>query len=197
MTDDLGLEPSGSPDGEGPRSIVVIGAPGAGKSTVGAMVARRLGLRFVDADDVIERRAGKPISEIFVDEGEAHFRQLEREVTLELLRAGGVVSLGGGAVMNPSIRDALAGHDVVWLRVSITQATRRVGMNTLRPLLLGNVRSRLVALLKERTPVYEQCATVVVDTDGLKARQAARQVVEALTGRADPADADDETDLPD
>ena len=197
MTEAPDVEPSVVPDGEGGRSIVLIGAPGAGKSTVGAMVARRLGMRFVDVDDVIERRAGKPISEIFVDDGEEHFRRLEREVTLELLQGGGVVSLGGGAVMNAAIRDALAGHDVVWLKVSITQATRRVGMNTLRPLLLGNVRSRLVALLKERTPVSEQCATVVVDTDGLKARQAARQVVEALTGRVAAADADDETDPPD
>ena len=174
------------------RSIVLIGAPGAGKSTVGGMVAKRLGLEFVDVDNVIEHRAGKPISEIFVDEGEAYFRELERETTLELLRGGGVISLGGGAVMNPRIRAALDGHDVVWLKVSITQATRRVGMNSLRPLLLGNVRSRLVALLKERTPLYEQCANFTVDTDGLKARQAARQVVEALTGRSDPADADDD-----
>jgi len=181
-----------SPDAAGVRSVVLIGAPGAGKSTVGVMVARRLGVDFVDVDDVIEHRAGKPISEIFVDEGEAHFRRVERETTLELLRSGGVVSLGGGAVMDPEIRAALAGHDVVWLKVSITQATRRIGMNTLRPLLLGNVRSRLVALLKERTPLYEQCATLTIDTDGLKARQAARQVVEALTGRSDPSDADDQ-----
>lgn len=196
MTDAVDPTRPPAPSEGAPRSIVLIGAPGAGKSTVGLMVARRLGLAFTDVDAVIEQRTGKPISEIFVDEGEAYFRDLERQVTLDLLRGGGVVSLGGGAVMNPAIRDALAGHDVVWLKVSITQATRRVGMNTLRPLLLGNVRSRLVALLKERTPVYEQCATLVVDTDGLKARQAARQVVEALTGRSEPSDAEDDADLP-
>lgn len=176
--------------GRGNRCIVIIGAPGAGKSTVGHLVAKRLGLVFVDADDAIEERAGKAISDIFIDDGEAHFRRLERDTTLDLLGRGGVVSLGGGAVMNPDIRDALGGHDVVWLKVSITQATRRVGMNTLRPLLLGNVRSRLVALLKERTPIYEQCATITVDTDGLKARQ----VVDAVIGAvADPAD---DTDPP-
>ena len=196
MTDAVDPTASGVPDDAGRRSVVLIGAPGAGKSTVGQMVAKRLGLVFTDVDAVIEQRTGKQISEIFVDEGEAYFRDLERQVTLELLRGGGVVSLGGGAVMNPAIRDALAGHDVVWLKVSITQATRRVGMNTLRPLLLGNVRSRLVALLKERTPVYEQCATLIIGTDGLKARQAARQVVEALTGSSEPSDAEDDADLP-
>ncbi len=178
--------------GGGSGTIVIIGAPGSGKSTVGSLVARRLGLDFVDVDEVIEQRAGKRIGDIFLDEGEAYFRRLERDTTIDLLDGGGVVSLGGGAVMDPDIRAALAGHRVVWLKVSITQATRRVGMNSLRPLLLGNVRGRLVALLKERTPLYERCATITVDTDGLKARQAARAVIEAVTGRALPAEADDE-----
>ncbi len=182
---------SGEPAVHPQRTVVIIGAPGAGKSTIGGLVAKGLDLEFVDVDDVIEQRAGKRISEIFVDEGEAHFRRLERETTIEVLRRGGVVSLGGGAVMDPDIRAALAGHDVVWLKVSITQATRRVGMNTLRPLLLGNVRSRLVALLKERTPLYEQCATLTVDTDGLKARQVAPMVIAALTGHGDTSDAGD------
>lgn len=179
------------PDGLGApgHCIVIMGAPGAGKSTVGALLSRRLGLSFVDVDAEIERRAGKPVAEIFVDEGEPHFRRVERDITIELLDAGGVVSLGGGAVMNPDIRTALIGHEVVWLRVSITQATRRVGMNTLRPLLLGNVRSRLVTLLKERTPLYEEAATMVVDTDNLKARVVAREIIARLTGVLE-ADAD-------
>lgn len=198
MSDSSGAEAGGGAASAGGerRCIVIIGAPGSGKSTVGVLVARALGLEFVDVDEVIEQRVGKRISDIFVDDGEAHFRRLERDATIELLRSGGVVSLGGGAVMNPDIRAALAGHEVVWLKVSITQATRRVGMNSLRPLLLGNVRSRLVALLKERTPLYEQCATITVDTDGLKARQTARAVVEAVTGGHVPGTADDDT-LPD
>lgn len=147
-------------------TTVLIGAPGAGKSSVGKRLARKLDRTFVDVDQRIEEVVGKPVAEIFADEGEAYFRRLEEEATLELLDAYDVVSLGGGAVMNPAIREALAGHDVIWLRVSIGQATRRVGMNTARPLLLGNVRGRLIELLRERTPVYEALATQIVDTDG-------------------------------
>ena len=147
-------------------SIVLMGAPGAGKSSVGKRLARKLGRTFVDVDQRIEEVVGKPVAEIFADEGEAHFRALEQKATLELLDTYDVVALGGGAVMNPVIREALAGHEVIWLKVSIGQATRRVGMNTVRPLLLGNVRGRLIELLRERTPVYESLATQIVDTDG-------------------------------
>ena len=147
-------------------SIVLMGAPGAGKSSVGKRLARKLGRTFVDVDQRIEEVVGKPVAEIFADEGEAHFRALEQEATLELLDTYDVVALGGGAVMNPVIREALAGHEVIWLKVSIGQATRRVGMNTVRPLLLGNVRGRLIELLRERTPVYESLATQIVDADG-------------------------------
>ncbi|MHA6511789.1 shikimate kinase [Tessaracoccus sp. Z1128] len=147
-------------------SIVLIGAPGAGKSTVGKRLARKLGRTFVDVDQRIEEVVGKPVAEIFADEGEAHFRALEQDATIELLQSHDVVALGGGSVLNPAIRAALDGHEVIWLKVSIGQATRRVGMNTVRPLLLGNVRGRLIELLRERTPVYEALATQVVDTDG-------------------------------
>ena len=147
-------------------SIVLMGAPGAGKSTVGKRLAKRLGKSFVDVDNRIEEVVGKPISEIFADEGEAHFRALEQEATLELLESHDVIALGGGAVMNDTIREALAGHEVIWLKVSIGQASRRVGLNTVRPLLLGNIRGRLIELMRERTPVYEATATQVVETDG-------------------------------
>lgn len=162
------------------RSIALIGAPGAGKSTVGVMVAAELGAPFVDVDAEIERRAASTIGELFIDEGEEGFRAREQEVTLDLLARGGVVSLGGGAVLNPAIREALRGHDVVWLKVSIAHATRRVGMNTVRPLLLGNVRARLVTLLNERTPLYQECATITVETDDAKAPEIARQIVERV-----------------
>ena len=147
-------------------TIVLIGAPGAGKSTVGRRLAKKLGKTFVDVDQRIEEVVGKPVAEIFADEGEAHFRALEQDATLELLQTYDVIALGGGAVMNPAIRQALDWHDVIWLKVSIGQATRRVGMNTVRPLLLGNVRGRLIELLRERTPVYEALATQILDTDG-------------------------------
>ncbi len=157
-------------------SIVLIGAPGAGKSSVGKRLARKLGRSYVDVDQRIEEVVGKPVAEIFADDGEARFRQLEQEATLELLESHDVVSLGGGAVMNPVIREALAGHEVIWLRVSIGQATRRVGMNTVRPLLLGNVRGRLIELLRERTPVYEALATQIIDTDGRGSAEVADQL---------------------
>ena len=157
-------------------SIILIGAPGAGKSSVGKRLARKLGLGFVDVDQRIEEVVGKPIAEIFADQGEAHFRALEEEATLELIEAEDVVALGGGAVMNPRIREAMKGHDVIWLKVSIGQATRRVGLNTARPLLMGNMRARLIELLRERTPVYEAVSTQVVDTDGRGSSEVADQL---------------------
>lgn len=157
-------------------SIVLVGAPGAGKSTVGKSLARELGVEFIDVDQRIEEVVGKPISEIFADEGEAHFRALEESATLELIEGEGVVSLGGGAVLNPRIREALKGHDVVWLEVSIRQASRRVGLNTTRPLLLGNVRGRLIELLRERTPFYEEVATTRVSTNDMTAAAVAARL---------------------
>ena len=147
-------------------SIVLMGSPGAGKSTTGKRLARKLGKTFVDVDHRIEEVVGKPVAEIFADEGEEYFRALEQEATIELLETYDIVALGGGAVMNPAIQEALKGHEVIWLKVSIGQATRRVGMNKARPLLLGNVRGRLIELLRERTPVYERLATQIVETDG-------------------------------
>lgn len=160
-------------------SIVVVGAPGAGKSSVGLELAQRLGLEFIDVDQRIEDVVGKPIREIFAEDGEAHFRELEEAATLELIEEeSAVVSLGGGAVMNPTIRTALQGHDVIWLEVSISQATRRVGMNTVRPLLLGNVRGRLIELLHERTPFYREVATTTVMTDGRTPGDIAEELAE-------------------
>lgn len=148
-------------------AIVLVGAPGSGKSTVGRLLADRLGRRFVDVDAVIEQRAGKPIAEIFADEGEPAFRAVEEATTLEHLEPGdAVVSLGGGAVLSPVIRAALAPHPVVWLQVSAGAAAERVGLNAARPLLLGNVRGRLIQLLNQRTPLYAEVATVAVPTDG-------------------------------
>lgn len=159
-------------------SIVLVGAPGSGKSTVGRHLAGMLEREFIDVDRRIEEVIGKPIAEIFADDGEEYFRALEEEATLELIQSDAVVSLGGGAVLSPSVREALRHHDVVWLEVSITQASRRVGMNTARPLLLGNVRGRLIELLRERTPLYEEVSTSRIVTDNLTANQIATQLAE-------------------
>lgn len=159
-------------------SIVLVGAPGAGKTSVGKRLARRLEATFVDVDQRIEEVLGKPIKEIFADEGEAYFRAAEEEATLELLDTADVVSLGGGAVMNARIRAALKGHDVIWLKVSAGQASRRVGMNTVRPLLVGNTRATLIKLLQQRTPFYEEVATQIVETDGRGTTEVADQLAQ-------------------
>ncbi len=166
---------------------VLVGAPGAGKSTVGRRVARELGVDFVDTDALIEDRAGKPVSEIFVDDGEAAFRAMEEEVVAgALAEQDGIVSLGGGAVLSDATRARLAGHTVVWLRVSLGEAARRVGLNNARPLLLGNVRTQLGALLEARTPLYEAVSSVVVDSSGRGVREVVDDVLTAL--RAEEAE---------
>lgn len=148
-------------------AVVFVGAPGAGKSTVGRRLAKRWGVAFRDSDQIVETEAGKSVADIFVDEGEAAFRVREREVIArELDDLDGVLSLGGGAVLDPDTRARLVAAPCVWLRVGVTEAARRVGLSASRPLLLGNVRGTLISLLDARTPLYEEVATWTVDTDG-------------------------------
>lgn len=163
-----------------PSTIAVIGAPGSGKSAVGNQLATRLEMPFIDVDARIEAEQDQLIREIFADHGEARFRELEREATLLALNEPGVVSLGGGAVMTPVIAEALRGLTVVWLSVSVTQASRRVGLNQARPLLLGNLRGTLIKLLAERTPVYQNLATITVDTDHASVRAVVDQIMGEL-----------------
>jgi shikimate kinase len=159
--------------------IVIVGAPGSGKSTVGVMLAEQLGVAFRDVDAVIVERAGKPIAEIFTDDGEAAFRTLEEQVTAELLELPGVLSLGGGAVLSPATRAALRGKRVVWLRIGLSQSVKRVGLDTARPLLLGNVRGQLLKLLNERAALYAEVATEVVDTDDKTPAQVVEMIMNA------------------
>jgi shikimate kinase len=147
------------------RPIVLVGAPGSGKSTVGALLAERLRVTFRDVDAVMVERTGKSIADIFTDDGEPAFRLLEEQLTAELLPLPGVLSLGGGAVLSAATRAALRGYRVVWLQVGLTQSVKRVGLDTARPLLLGNVRGQLLKLLNQRAPLYRQVATDVIDTD--------------------------------
>ena len=158
--------------------VVLVGPMGAGKTTVGALLAESWGLDARDTDADVEAVAGKPIAEIFVDDGEADFRALERAaVVAALAEHDGVLSLGGGAVLDPDTRAALAGHRVVFLRVGLAEAVKRVGLGTSRPMLLGNVRSRIKALLDERTPIYESVATASVDTDGRTPEDVAAEIL--------------------
>jgi shikimate kinase len=136
-------------------------------------------VRDTDAD--VEAVEGRSISEIFVDSGEAHFRALEAKAVAEALSTHrGVLALGGGAVLDPATRALLEGHRVVFLRVGLADAVKRVGLGTSRPLLLGNVRARIKQLLDERTPVYESVATLTVDTDGRSAEDVAAEIRAAL-----------------
>ena len=164
-----------------PRAVIV-GAPGAGKTSVGRRVAERLKVPFADSDALIEERAGKSVSDIFLSDGEPEFRRLEREVIASALEDfAGVLSLGGGAIMDAGTRDSLANQTVVWLQVDLSNATHRVGLNSARPLLLGNVRGTMLTMLNERTPLYEEVASITVETSGRPLKDVVSDVVAALS----------------
>lgn len=153
----------------GPR-VVLIGPMGAGKSTVAALLADRWGVAVRDTDADIEAKAGKSVQDIFVDEGEGHFRELEKTaVAAALDEHDGVLALGGGAVLAPETRAQLDGHTVVYLQVGLADAVKRVGIGESRPVLnqaIGGMRSRVKQLLDERGPIYTATATLTVDTSG-------------------------------
>lgn len=162
---------------------VLVGPMGAGKSTVGRLLADACAVPFRDTDEDIEAAEGRPISEIFVDSGEPYFRAREREAVLSALAEhDGVLAVGGGAVLDADVREALRGHRVVFLHVGLADAAKRVGLGQGRPLLLGNVRSRVRALLEERLPVYLEVADVVVETDRRTVEDVADEVRAALDG---------------
>lgn len=161
--------------------VVLVGPMGAGKSTVARVLAEQWGVSVRDTDQDIEAAQGRPISEIFVDDGEAHFRELEVAAVADALAShDGVLALGGGAVLDPRTREALSGHRVVFLQVGLSEAVKRVGLGVGRPLLLGNVRGRIKGLLEERTPVYESVAQLRVQTDSRSPHEVATEIMEAL-----------------
>lgn len=167
--------------GAGRPLVVLIGPPGAGKTTIGELLAQALGVGFHDTDAAIEAAQGRSISDIFVDDGEAAFRALERdEVTRALAERAGVVALGGGAVMDPQTEAALAGHVVVFLDVGIADASRRIGFDRSRPLLSVNPRASWVAMMNARRATYERVATIRVDTAGRTPEDVADEIVERL-----------------
>lgn len=162
---------------------VVVGAPGAGKTTVGTAVAGLLGVPFGDTDAVIVERAGKPIPEIFVDEGEEAFRALERAAVADSLRDfRGVLALGGGAILHEGTRELLREHTVVYLSVDLADAVKRTGIDGGRPLLAVNPRATLRFLLDQRRPLYAEVATHTVATDGRDPGDIAAEVAALLKG---------------
>ncbi|MEX5633917.1 shikimate kinase [Parafrankia sp. FMc2] len=169
--------------GSGPAAVLV-GAPGAGKSTVGMALAQRLGVAFRDTDADVEATLGMSVSDVFLEHGEEYFRAAERTAVLVALgEHEGVLALGGGAVLDAEVRAALARHWVVYLDVSASDAARRVGLARDRPLLVEGPRTRLAALLKARRPLYEEVAAITVDAGALGVEDVVAEILVEHAGR--------------
>ena len=168
--------------------LVLVGPPASGKTTVGTAVAERLGAVFRDTDQDIENLAGCSVADLFVTEGEPHFRALEEQaVAVALASHDGVLALGGGAVTSAATRELLVGYGrdggtVVWLDVDLPSAARRVGLSRDRPILGVNPRAMLRHMLETRAPLYGEVATLTVPTGGRTPEDVVAEVLAALPG---------------
>lgn len=168
-------------------NLFLIGYRGTGKSTVGRLLAQRLGWPFVDSDDEIERRAGMTIAEIFVSEGESGFRDREADVVIDLAaRSHCVVALGGGSVLREENRSAIAGGRTIWLqaapetiyqRVHADQSTARRRPN----LTTAGGLDEILEILQQREPIYKSCADVIIDTEAKPPEQVADEIIQAVS----------------
>jgi shikimate kinase len=171
-----------SPD----AGIVLVGPPGAGKSSIGSLLASALGVPFADTDVFVESAAGKPVGDVFIEDGEPVFREYERAAVAQAMEAvvadgtRGVVALGSGAVLDPDVRRMLAGWLVVYLEAGFATVARRTGMDAPRVVIPGNPRGRLRAMLEERQPVYAELASLAVATDGMAAEEVAADLAKRL-----------------
>jgi shikimate kinase len=165
------------------RALVLVGPPGAGKSSVGSLLAAELAVPFADTDDLVADAAGKPVGDIFVDDGEPVFREFERLAVARGLEAvgHGVLALGSGAVLDPDVRRMLAGQVVVYLEAGFATVARRTGMDKPRVVIPGNPRGMLRAMLEERRPVYAEVASITVPTDDTTPEEVAASLVERLS----------------
>ena len=165
-------------------AIVLIGPPSAGKTSVGSLLAAELGVPFADTDDLVAAAAGKPVGDIFVDDGEQVFRELERGAVARGLDAvgpgGGVLALGSGAVLDPDVRRMLAGQVIVYLEAGFATVAKRIGMDRPRVVIPGNPRGRLRAMLEERRPVYAELASVTAVTDDMAPEEVAADLAKRL-----------------
>ena len=164
------------------HSIILIGPPGSGKSTVGKYLSKELGLSLIDTDRLIEDKEGRSISEIFLVDGEGGFRAIEKEIVLDVLKMEDcVIALGGGSVLDLDVQRELSEcADVVFLDVSISNAAPRVGFNKERPLLMGNPRQQWLQLMEKRREIYESLATRTVSTDNRKPNEVAHEIAQGV-----------------
>lgn len=177
--------------------VVLIGPPGSGKTTVGRLLAATWGVGFRDTDADVESTTGESIAEIFIDAGEARFRELERAaVVAALAEHDGVLALGGGAILDPDTQRDLEDQTVVFLDVSMAGAAPRVGLNQSRPLLVGNPRAQWQRLMDARRAIYQRLATVMVSTDGAGPEEVAQRVRDALAERGEDTPSTDDGDEP-
>ncbi|MEU6094881.1 shikimate kinase [Streptomyces sp. NPDC047079] len=162
-------------------AVVLVGPMGVGKSTVGRLLAERLGVGYRDTDDDIVAEQGRSIAEIFLDEGEPVFRAIEkRAVHRAVTEHDGVLALGGGAILDEDTRALLAGQRVVYLSMDVEEAVRRTGLNVARPLLAINPRRQWRELMEARRPLYEGVATAVVPTDARSPEEVTQAVLDAV-----------------
>ena len=171
-------EAPGTGPGNGRPLVVLVGPPAAGKSVVGTMLAEHFGTAFVDTDADVAAVAGKPVGDVFVEDGEPAFRELERAAAGRALAArGAVVALGSGAVLDPGIQQLLAGQPVAYLAAGFTAIARRLGLDRPRVIIPGNPRGRLRSLLEERRPVYERLAAFTVPSDDLAPEEITDEII--------------------
>ena len=164
-------------------TVVLIGPPTAGKTSVGELLAKTLGVPFADTDALVAKAAGKPVGDIFVDDGELVFREMERGAVargLNAVKADGVIALGSGAVLDPDVRRMLAGQVIVYLEAEFATVAKRTGLDRPRVVIPGNPRGMLRAMLEERRPVYAELATLTVSTDDMAPQEVAADLAKRL-----------------
>lgn len=160
--------------------VVLIGPPGAGKTSIGRSLAKAMEIEFDDTDILIEVDQGKSVSQIFVDDGEVHFREVEEGICRKALKeCNGVLSLGGGSVLTPSVAQAIRDSEteVIFLDVSLAVAAPRIGFNRDRPLLLNNPRQQWQRLMDARRPVYESLATTKIEVENRSVKEIVKEIL--------------------
>jgi shikimate kinase len=160
--------------------IILIGPPGSGKTSIGRSLAKAMAIEFADTDTLIETDQGKSVSQIFVDDGEKYFREIETRVCLDALTIpNGVLSLGGGSVLTPAVAEAIrnGNSEVIFLDVSLSVAAPRIGFNRDRPLLLNNPRQQWQRLMDARRPIYESLSTRTIEVGSRTVNQVVKEIL--------------------